>query len=39
MRALRVNGQITEATKIMANSKMGDHLGSMHFVFLDQQKY
>ena len=38
MRAVRVNGQITAEVKQLktwswANSKMGDHLGSMHFVF------
>ena len=31
MRAVRVNDQITEVKQ--ANSKMGDHLGSMQFVF------
>ena len=45
MRAVRVNGQITEVKqlKTKANSKMGDHLGSIHFVFFqfgyDWQKY
>ena len=36
MRVVRVNGQITEVkyiTKTKVNSKMGDHLGSMYFVF------
>ena len=34
VKAVRVNGQITEVKqlKIKANSKMGDHLGSIHFV-------
>ena len=35
MRAVRVNGHITEVKqlKTKANSKMGDHLESIHFVF------
>ena len=35
MRAVKVNGQITEVKqlKTKANSMMGDHLGSMYFVF------
>ena len=35
MRSVRVNGQITEVKqlKTKANSKIGDHLGPMHFVF------
>ena len=45
MRSVRVNGQITEVKqlKTKANSKIGDHLGPMHFVFFhfgcDYQKY
>ena len=35
MRAVRVNGQITEVqqSKKKDNTKMGDHLVSIHFVF------
>ena len=35
MRAVKVNGQITEVKqlKTKANSKMGDDLRSIHFVF------
>ena len=35
MRAVSVNGQITDVKQLKtnANSKMGDHLGSIHFVF------
>ena len=35
MRETKVNGQITEAKQLMtkANSKVGDHLRSTHFVF------
>ena len=45
MKAVRVNGQITEVKqlKTKANFKMGDHLGSIHFLFFqfgyDWQKY
>ena len=35
MRTVRLNGQITEVKQPrLGNSMMGDHLGSMHFVFL-----
>ena len=36
MKAVRVNEQITEVTQLkdQSNSKMDDHLGSKHFVFL-----
>ena len=35
MRAVRVNGQITEVKQLsMVNNGMGDHLGSIHFVNL-----
>ena len=37
MKAVRVNGKITEVKQPQdqskSNSKMGDHLGSIHFVF------
>ena len=39
MKAVRVNGQITEANQDQSNSKMGDHLGSIHLVFFQWQKY
>ena len=45
MKAVSVNGQITEVKQLKkkANSMMGDHLGSIHFVFFqysyDWQKY
>ena len=31
IKAVRVNGKITKVKQ--PNSKMGDHLGSIHFVF------
>ena len=35
MKAMRVNGKITKVKQPQdqSNSKMGDHLGSIHFVF------
>ena len=35
MKAVRVNGKITKVKQPQdqSNSKMGDHLGSIHFVF------
>ena len=44
MRAVKVNGHITEVKqlKTKTNSKMTDHLGSIHFVFqfgYDLKKY
>ena len=41
MKAVRVNGKITEVKQPQDqfNSKMGDHLGSIHFVFFQRQKY
>ena len=35
MKAVRVNGKITEVKhpQDQSNSMMGDHLGSIHFVF------
>ena len=33
MKAVSVNGRITEVTEDQSNSKMGDHLGSIPFVF------
>ena len=41
MKAVRVNGKITEVKQPQdqSNSKMGDHLGSIHFVFFQWQKY
>ena len=40
MKARRVNGKITEVKQPQdqSNSKMGDHLGSIHFVFFQCQK-
>ena len=41
MKAVRVNGKITEVKQpqYQSNSKMGDYLGSIHFVFSQWQKY
>ena len=41
MRAVRVTGQTTEVKqlKTKANSKMGDHLGSIYFMFVFQFGY
>ena len=41
MKAVRVNGKITKVkqSQDQPNSKMGDHLGSIHFVFFQWQKY
>ena len=41
MKAVRVNGKISEVKQPQdqSNSKMGDHLGSIHFVFFQWQKY
>ena len=41
MKAVRVNGKITEVKQLQdqSNSKMGDHLESIHFVFFQWQKY
>ena len=40
MKAVRVNVKITEVKQPQPpNSKMGDHLGSIHFVFFQWQKY
>ena len=41
MKAVRVNGKITkvEQPQDQYNSKMGDHLGSIHFVFFLWQKF
>ena len=41
-KAVRGNGKITKVKKQpqnQPNSKMGDHLGSIHFVFFQWQKY
>ena len=41
MKAVRVNVMITKVKQPQdqSNSKMGDHLGSIHFVFFQWQKY
>ena len=41
MKAVRVNGMITEVKQPQdqSNSKMGDHLASIHFVFFLWQKH
>ena len=41
MKAVTVNGKITEVKQPQdqSNSKMGDHLGSIHFVFFQRQEY
>ena len=41
MKVVRVNAEITEVKQPQdqSNSKMGDHLGSIHFVFLQWQKF
>ena len=41
VKAVRVNGEITKVKQPQdqSNSKMGDHLGSIHFVFFQWQKY
>ena len=41
MKAVRVKGKITEVKQPQdqTNSKMVDHLGSIHFVFFQWQKY
>ena len=41
MKAVRVNGKITKVKQPQDQpySKMGDHLGSIHFVFFQRQKY
>ena len=40
MKAVRLNGKITEVKQPQdqPNSKMGDHLGSIHFVFFQWQQ-
>ena len=39
-KAVRVNGKISEVQqpKDQSNTKMGNHLGSIHFVFFPWQK-
>ena len=41
VKAVRMNGKISEVKQPQdqSNSKMGDHLGSIHFVFFQWQKY
>ena len=41
VKAVRVNGKISEVKQPQdqSNSKMGDHLGSIHLVFFQWQKY
>ena len=41
VKAVRVNGKITKVKQPQdqSNSKMGGHLGSIHFVFFQRQKY
>ena len=41
VKAVRVNGKISKVKQPQdqSNSKMGDHLGSIHFVFFQWQKY
>ena len=41
VKAVRVNGKISEVKQFQdqSSSKMGDHLGSIHFVFFQWQKY
>ena len=41
MKAVRVNGKITKVMQPQdqSNSKMGDHLGSIYFVFFQWKKY
>ena len=41
MKAVGVNGKITKVKQPQdqPNSKMGDHVGSIHFVFFQWQKY
>ena len=41
MKAVRVNGKITvvKQPQDQSNSEMGDHLGSIHFVYFQWQKY
>ena len=41
MKAVKVNGKITEVKQLQdqSNSKIGHHLGSIHVVFFQWQKY